>query len=445
MLVMMFLAVSCGDDTRYGASSTDQDPNRPTENPSNDPDDPSNNPDDPSNDTEDPGDVPDVAEEPSGPGCLELSDDTIDFGAVLQDEEVIRSLHVSNCSEKPITISEIVLDSDANYTLIDTEPFHTLEAGASGSIGVAFRPSDGREEPRHGRLTIRHDARPGASEEVQLVGMGNLCPVAEIRASVVGEEREVSGQIRASLGDTIVLDGEDSFDPGHEDEVNSGIGSLEWVVLNAPEGSALRLTPSNRVVSPRFTAVVPGFYALELRVTDQHNALNCNRARIGINIAERGPDLLAPQGDDIEVRLTWARDDSDMDLHFLNASQPEARWNAAPWDCHWRNPVPNWGDLARSDDNPSQDIDNTQGFGPEWTRLNHPEDNGVYRVGAYYHGSSLGPSHATIAVWSGGELLYESTTSRPIAQGEFWQPAVISWGLVPEVIAVETYSHGFPE
>ena len=77
-------------------------------------------------------------------------------------------------------------------------------------------------------------------------------------------------------------------------------------------------------------------------------------------------------------------------MHFRHPNAQ--RWNQSPYDCYFANPNPDWGPTGPVG-NPSLDIDDVNGAGPENINLNDPEYTdqttipGPYLVGVHYYSS----------------------------------------------------------
>ena len=111
-------------------------------------------------------------------------------------------------------------------------------------------------------------------------------------------------------------------------------------------------------------------------------------------------------------------------------------WFDRSLDCYFANPTPDWARNGPSDD-PSLDIDDTNGAGPENINLDNPEDTGSlggqYKVGIHYYraeadafGGTPWASDVTVRIYLGGVLASEvqrnlRTTNR------FWEVAAITW------------------
>ena len=130
---------------------------------------------------------------------------------------------------------------------------------------------------------------------------------------------------------------------------------------------------------------------------------------------------------------------SDVDLHFLHPRGADWFRDGGIYDCYFANPTPDWGLNMQMNDNPSLDIDDTNGAGPENINLDRLENTQMlgnpYRVGVHYYRSSVGafggndsygPSEVTVRIFLGGVL--EQEFVRQLGEtNEFWEVAGIIW------------------
>ncbi|MBI5609818.1 MAG: hypothetical protein HY902_13180, partial [Deltaproteobacteria bacterium] len=120
---------------------------------------------------------------------------------------------------------------------------------------------------------------------------------------------------------------------------------------------------------------------------------------------------------------------AEQDLDCDGAPDP---WFSNPWDAYWFNGTPQWGsaDAAVKDD-PTLDLDDTDGAGPENLNLVAPEgdaaDPVAYPVGVHYwndHG--YGTSLATVAIWVQGSLVVQ-LPKVPLAPLDMWYVGKLWW------------------
>lgn len=107
------------------------------------------------------------------------------------------------------------------------------------------------------------------------------------------------------------------------------------------------------------------------------------------------------------ARITWDRDDTDVDLSF--------EWSGGA-ECYYGNRSPAWGAAATS---PRLDVDDTNGFGPENITIGGLPGPGTYRLRVHYysdHGN--GPTNVTATVFKDGAPVFSG--SRRMSADETW-------------------------
>ena len=214
------------------------------------------------------------------------------------------------------------------------------------------------------------------------------------------------------------------FDGSQSYVEQSTIVSYEWEITKRPSGSnyPLQVDPTD----PRFATLqvdIAGDYEVALTVTDER----------GMDDTDRFPFSAVPW-QTIHVELTWDSPETDLDLHLVSVNDGGA-FSAAPYDCYFQNTNPDWGVTGVTADDPSIDIDDVDGFGPENVNLNQPIEGYTYRVLAhYYDDRGLGATNATVRIYVSGQLKFEGI--RPLDRtGAGWEVATIKWpeGLVEPV------------
>lgn len=399
------------------------------------------------NDPDSPETIVDISGNTGAP-CIQMSEEVLlDFGGGAVGFTTSRTIIIENCSSTvPLQVTDFdVCTDDPNGTCSAGGVFG-VNPGTLGSSGViapsetatlvvSYSPID--LVTSRGELSVSSDDPAKPTIIVPLVGVGtdgNACPQAVAEGRVSGSTA-YSTNISAIPLQTIELRGTNSTDP------DGSIASYAWSFLQRPVGSSAVLTPSDDVASPQLFVDLAGTYMLELQVIDDDGAVNCGtQAIVRINAV---PD------EDIHVQLVWDtpadanQNDSngtDLDLHFLH---PNGTWNSAPWDIYWLNPVADWGQAGPQDD-PSLDIDDTDGAGPENINLQDPQAGLTYAVGAYYYSDNgYGPSYATIRIYIDGTLQYEYRDQFMETIATFWYAATISWPS-GDVLGVNQVSTGFP-
>ena len=381
--------------------------------------------------------------------CIRVTPETVEFAAALTGRTSTRPVSVESCGGQPLEVTRIFLleGSSPVYAIEDDAAFQLPafvmgEVPPTRNIEIAFTPED--TMAYGGTLVIESSDPLNPRIEVPIVGRGTLneCPVA-----VVGQDT-----FNALPLDIVELDGSDSTDA---DGPNGMPVRYTWTVVERPDGSTAQ--PVERFQDPRdpantglpddndtsnalFFVDLAGRYVIDLTVED--------------NLQTTAPSDTCPQppariviearpNEDIHIQLVWDTpgdrdqtdgDGTDVDMHLLH---PRGRsWAQAPLDCYYANASPDWGPPG-PDGDPSLDIDDVNGAGPENINLDQPEDTsalgGTYRVGMDYYraenfltGGTWGPSEVTVRIYLGGVEAGEWTQVMQ-ATHHFWEVASIIW------------------
>ncbi len=361
--------------------------------------------------------------------CLELEPTQLDFGQSDLGVTHTQSVFATNCSSRSEVEFEIVeFEGDPEFQVSRTAPNgtpqFTLAPGETVELPVEFRPEDPGEYSAEVFLSSNDEFEP--ERTVELLGRGRPydCPSAVIEASNATRDGRVvadpGGQLTVVPLDDINLDASMSVDPE-----NSGIERYEWSIVDRPTDSTNDFESVNGS-SATLWMQTAGTYVVELQVWNGLGVQSCEPARLQLDVV---PD------EDIHLQLVWqtpADSDqtdtrgSDVDLHFLNPN-PRSVWNSRPWDCFWRNMNPDWGVDGDPSDDPSLDIDDVNGAGPENINLNNPEIGLTYDVGVHYYSDhNYGDSFVTVRIYIGGQLMMEMS-GQEMSNQEFWHVAKIDW------------------
>jgi len=210
--------------------------------------------------------------------------------------------------------------------------------------------------------------------------------------------------------------------------------------VQRPAGSMAVPQNAGGMETPFFLDIA-GEYVLELSVTDDGGLASCEPARV---LVQATPD------EDIHVQLVWDtpadadQGDSagtDIDLHYLH---PLGSWNTEPFDIFWRNPTADWGVPGDAGDDPSLDIDDTDGQGPENINHDEPESGRAYGIGVhYYRDNGFGPSYATLRIYIEGLVQYEARAKFLEREDVFWDVGAVVWPS-RQIIIKDRLSSGFP-
>ena len=395
--------------------------------------------------------------------CVRVVPGELAYGAAMVGGQASKFVVVESCGGENLVINGVDIDENSDSAFrLDTdalpEPLQADpqepesipaqvrdQAPASRDITVLFSPEE--EKTYEGWLHIRTNDPVTPIVTVPLNGRGmlNLCP-----EPVVG-----NSEFRVLPLDIVNLDGSASVDP---DGPNNRPVKYEWAVIDRPPDSTAlpveryfeRSRPADggdpddpSTPGALFFVDLVGTYTIELRVTDNMNLSApselCPEPTAIITID-------AKPEEDIHVQMVWTTpgdedetntEGSDVDLHFMHPRN--LGWMMPPTDCYYANPSPDWGRLGSPDDNPSLDIDDTNGAGPENVNLNNPENTGdlgaPYIVGVHYYrsdeffgGRDWGSSYVTVRIYLGGELSWENGQAKELRRtDDFWEVAGIIW------------------
>lgn len=185
---------------------------------------------------------------------------------------------------------------------------------------------------------------------------------------------------------------------------NSPIVEYRWTLIDAPDGSAAALGQNVDLADPNrpFEADIVGQYTFELVAIND----------LGDESEPCEAILDAIPKEDLRVEMFWTEPGDDMDLHLIrNNGQPNGRN-----DCYYRNcdqsndDVLNWGEGGNRKDNPTLDLDDIPGVGPENINLEKPAED-FYSVMVHdYPGSTyMDANEVTVNIYLQGELVFEET------------------------------------
>lgn len=240
----------------------------------------------------------------------------------------------------------------------------------------------------------------GCDNDNRLVGipLDNEPPIASM-----------NGATEYSPLETALFDGSASHD------VDGEIVGWQWEVLDRPQGSSSSLVPFDGGRRAEFFVDLAGDYTVRLTVTDDGGASDATEMTIS-----------AVPWQALHVQLSWDTAGTDVDLHLVN-EWAGGVFCGLPYDCFYGNKNPNWGSFSSSADDPSLDIDDISGFGPENVNLDAPDAIGRYRVVVhYYRDNGQGPSEARVRIYLGGVLKWEGTQILS-STNKTWNAATIDW------------------
>lgn len=215
---------------------------------------------------------------------------------------------------------------------------------------------------------------------------------------------------------TATWDGSGSYDPA-----GLRITSYNWTLSSQPSGSSVRMPSGSGAIRSGFSPDLAGEYVGQLVVTTEDGRVSrpCTVT------------LESIPSEDLWIEMYWQFSGDDMDLHLLNAGFGSSALTTDN-DCYYGNCVGSWGALnwgypSATTDDPSLDLDDIPGVGPENINIAAPF-NGNYTVyvhdypGSVYNGTNL----VTVNIYVAGRLAWSDT--RDVNSEGYYAPfAVINW------------------
>jgi hypothetical protein len=380
--------------------------------------------------------VPDIEVVPQG--CGSASPLGIDFGNVAASGVQVCNLEIRNVGTRELFFDAIafVTDDAGNRTIVEPvgstpEPAFSM-TGALPDTDTALRPTAADVAPLALRVVFAPDVLGRFDDVLRIVssdpdegtidipvaGIGVTGPQCVARVKTVnGIPPDGAPEIEPL--DDVVLTTEGST--GSAGDV--AITGTRWEIRErGPGSSAVLSSPNTTETGFRFAnragVDVAGRFEVCAVVTDSLGTDSINECCV---------DFEAIPSDAFLVQLTWAEPTDDMDLHVTKADAT-GRFCAdgtgspagtvdAPYadcsndlDCYYGNckpgtfgDTPEWdGVPGRGEGDPSLDVDDVDGFGPENTNVNEITPGSYAFAADYYRGT--GPHTVFIRLFIFGQL-----------------------------------------
>ncbi len=368
--------------------------------------------------------------------CLETTPrERLDFGQTTVGQEARQSLSFGSChtaGDTPLKIENIELTSDGGgaFELVEGSLTGSLEQGQtltirdrkSRAFTLVFQPPGASRYAGELLIETNDPSRRRATFELAGRGTDNPCPRAQAEAR--GPNQSWGTDIQVPPLTNVKLRAQGTRDP------DGTIARYEWSILKRPADSIARLKPNRTEPDPEIQLDMVGTYQFELVAYDDDGNSNCGqRAVVTVDAVPES---------DVYLQLTWTTpgdtnpaDDkgTDLDLHYVRpTSDSQSNWNDTTNDIFWSNETADWGRTGDASDDPSLEIDDTNGRGPEAISHDNPSASKRYKIGVnYYTDRGLGPSYATVAVY------FDQTLNRRFADRflqktrTFWYVGRLDW------------------
>lgn len=373
-----------------------------------------------------------------------------DFGAVAIGTTEELPVVVQNCGAVPLEVVGAALlpvgaTSAEEFSLVWPAPLAAgwvgpgpisaanplvVPVNGTAQFVVRYTPADVTPGGQFDKVQVALQFATAGSAAVTVQGTGYApsggCPVAVAKV--------VEGAV--VVPQTILhLQGGDSYAPA-----GLAIAKYQWTAIQ-PTGSIQPFVPSPAFPNPTFTANAAGIYQFCLEVWDAAGQKSCKPSCVDVAVV---PDIA------LHMELLWQTPGdlnpydvgpaagADLDLHFahplassldLDCDGSGDPWFSNPFDAFWFNPNPAWDGPTTADD-PSLDLDDMDGAGPENLNLAAPAGSSAdpiaYAIGVHYwndHG--YGKSIATVRLYTAGTLAFEVTqVLQPL---DMWYVAKLHW------------------
>lgn len=298
---------------------------------------------------------------------IALGSESLDFGDVDVGNLGYQTLTVSNDGGASLNIDTVTQTGSGAFSIVsDDIGGYSVPPGESQTVVVVYVPTSTAGD--NGDLTITSDDPDEPSVDVKMVGNGGgdfEYPVAVVGCDATTEPRKM-----------ITFDGTGSYDPSGYDPL-----TYEWSIVEVPSGSASSELVNGTTDTTYLQTDIAGDYEVQLKVTNS----------IGLQSAPASCVTSAIPSELLHVELLWDTGGADMDLHLLDSA---GVFFTDPDDCNWCNQSPDWGEAGVETDDPTLDIDDRSGYGPENINIDFPADD-TYDV--YVHYFEDGGDNAVVA------------------------------------------------
>ncbi|MFH1463542.1 MAG: choice-of-anchor D domain-containing protein [Pseudomonadota bacterium] len=314
--------------------------------------------------------------------ALSITPNPLDFGDIRVGTPETGTLTLTSVGQSAITLDSFNITGHAFSGLADEAWPLTLDPGDATTMEITFDPQAGGDFAE--TITVLSDD-PAEPATAQLIGWAEASgPIAV--CSVDPTEVQPNH-------DTATWYGNESYDAA-----GYAITDYEWSLISRPGGSTATM-PSGGADRRNFRPDLAGENIGQLVVTNELGQISdpCTAT------------LTATPVEDLWFQMYWTHSADDMDLHLLKPGG-SLRTNS---DCYYANCVGaglDWGTSGVASDNPSLDMDDIPGTGPENINIESPE-SGTFQVYVNdYPGSSYTPANdVTVVIFIGGYQVWTDT------------------------------------
>jgi len=338
---------------------------------------------------------------------IELDPPALDFGEVAVGSSVTRYVQVLNVGDGDLHIVQTAQTDSGAFT-VETDPTG-VTISPDGDVFVAlitYAPTTAVGD--YGQLHIMSDDPDEPTVSLLLLGNCESAEDCDYEYPVA----VIEGPTESEPLDTFTLDGSASYDP------YGGALTYAWNLIAAPPGSSGHISGEIEPTTDLYVDLA-GTYQVQLVVRNEADVPSAPTRHV----------VSVTPTDKIHVEMFWSAGDSDLDLHLAQEGTPLFQ---EPTDCNYCNPNPDWGVAGEGSDDPSLDLDDVTGFGPENINIQNPADGGYDMYVHYFRDSGAGAVTATVRVYLDGGVAFER--SQILAYDERWFVGTVRW---PEGVVAE--------
>jgi len=364
-----------------------------------------------------------------------------DFGEVGVGATAFCDLTVKNIGERDLEIRDLGFSPDTPFPDVfgsqTIVPIPTFVAPGTGTSIRLYATPDATEVITGTLLLETNDPRAlEVSVPLSVQGADAPTAVAEVKSINGVPNNNPSPQVTPL--DDVILTAVNSV----SSNVGGSITAWHWEIIERPNESSVELTDPDSMetgfyfISGSNTQLlgldVAGTYVIALTVTDDRGLQSGNEATVSLNAI--------PQ-EAFHIQLTWDSPSYDYDLHVIKNGGPYCSINSCYYsNCKAALTSPEWDGIpGETGGDPSLDVDDLSGYGPENINIDYPAD-GTYRIAVHAYSSLITDDvWATLKIYINGALAYEDSKDMP--NGTYvWEVAEVTWSNgAATIFPIDTY------
>jgi hypothetical protein len=354
---------------------------------------------------------------------IDVDPDTVFFDTIGRSDVGREIVTVQNVGIRDLVVDSVELSGDPELrTSTSLPPGTVIPPGGSAAVNLLFVPDD--VDTHAGELIIRSNDPDEAELRVPISAAAVDCPVAVATL--------VDADVQIEPFDTVRIDGRDSYSNGVGTFIPPPPDGYQWSLLVRPVGSTAVLSSTTQDRT-ELEVDLAGLYQVQLTVfaadasrPDNPPIRACAPALVDIDVKP---------SEDLHMQLVWDHPSADFDLHVMQAGGTPFTHES---DCYFSNrqPVgsaetPTWS--YEPEENPSLDVDDDRGYGPENANIVHPGPGSQWVVLVHYWNKQTDgdpTATATLRLFVYGRQAIELTQT--FADDEqLWRAIEITWGDTP--------------